>query len=188
MDRSNPSNPSHWTAGQLCSCNCMISDGHISSEIGDSEPLADLLYQDRPGLTQPSIAGCSNYFQHIGEFTQEQTPLGLRLTFGQQAATSSNVESSFAQKTPSWIISELPFQAKDKSWNIQSEEPGFFFCSRSGGLYDSPLSSSNSSFSTSPELNSFSQPISQTSDYSDISFNWPVSNQNWICPPTPPQW
>ena len=191
MDRSKPSNPStpsHWTAGQLCSYNYMIGDGSISSEIGDSEPLADLLYQGLPGLIQPSIVGCSNCFQHIEESTQEQTPLGLRLTFGLQAATSGNVESSFAQKIPSQIIDGLPFQAKDRSWNIQLGEPGLSFGSRSGGLYDSPLSSSYSSFSTSPELNSFSRPISQTSGYSDTSFNGPASNQNWIYPPTPPQW
>jgi len=188
MDCFGLSNPSYPTAGQLYLWNNPNGGGHASSEIGDFETLVDLPYQGLPGLTQLSIVDGSNYFQHQEETIQEQVPLDLCLTFDLQAAKSSNVETSFYQKKPPRVINELPFQTKNESQNMQSRPPGLFFGTLSGDLCDSPLSSLNSSFPTSPELRSFSRPIGQTSSYSETSFDWTVSNQNGVYASTPPQW
>ena len=163
MDCSGLSNPSYSNAGQLYLWNNPNGGGHVSSEIGDFETLVDLPYQGLPSLIQPSIVDGSDYFQHPDE-------------------------TSFYENTPLGVMNEFPFQIGNESQNMQSKAPGHIFGTWSGDLCDSPLSSSNGSFPTSPELHSFPQPIGQTSGYSETSFNRTVSNQNRVYTSIPPQW
>jgi hypothetical protein len=188
MDCFGLSDLSHPTAARLYLWDYLNSGGHVSSEIGDFETLVDLPYQGLPGLIRPGVVDGSNYFHHAEDITQEQDPLDLCLTFDLRAARSSNIETSFYRAPPPGVVDGLPVRTQDESQNMQLRTPGIFFGTWSGDLCDSPLSSSNGSFPTSPELHSFSQSISQTSGYSETSFDWTVSNQNRVYASTPPQW
>ena len=158
MERSSNQAPSYLTAGRPHSYKYLASDEQISPEIENSEMPTD--FSQIPGLTQLIIDDGNIHFQN--------PVLNPHLSIGNQAVPFNDNAISPLQQVSNWLGNEVLMGIEPHHRDAQSNPQGDFFnnlpegfpnsplgisCdSSSGGLCDSPLSSSGSFPPTPPEF------------------------------------
>lgn len=179
--------PSYLTAGQLHSYKYLAINEQASPEIEDFGMPTDLFLQETPGLTQPIIDDGNIHFQH--------PVLNPHLSIGKQAVPFNDNAISPLQQASNWLGNEVSIGIVPHHWKAQSYLQGDFFNNlsegfpnnplgisfdkSSGGLCDSPLSSSGSFPPTPPGfINSLQKIRSETAIFPESLFSRQLKNQD----------